>query len=95
MAFEALAARGLTHMCCGHQHHNICCRKTPDGIVETPIEVEPIASGKEEDKYHIEMARIALDVPSLLRVGGCHGDEPEFAYTDFSTFSFIRINSRI
>ena len=37
MAFEALAARGLTHMCCGHQHQNICCRKTPDGIVESQI----------------------------------------------------------
>jgi hypothetical protein len=95
MAFEALGARGLTHMCCGHQHQNICCRKTPDGIVENPIEVEPVAAGKEEDNYHIEMARIALDVPTLLRVGGCHGDEPEFAYTDFSTFSFIRISPHL
>jgi hypothetical protein len=94
MAFEALAVRGLTHMCCGHQHQNICCRKTPDGIVENPIELEPLAAKKQEDEYHIEVARIPLDVPTLLRVGGCHGDEPEFAYTDFFTFSFIRINPR-
>ena len=92
MAFEALSARGLTHMCCGHQHQNICCRKTPDGIVESPIEFEPLAAKNHMDDYHIEVARIPLDVPTLLRVGGCHGDEPEFAYTDFSTFSFIRIN---
>jgi hypothetical protein len=92
MAFEALAARGLTHMCCGHQHENICCRKMPDGIVENPIELQPLAAKKQMDGYHIEVARIPLDVPTLLRVGGCHGDEPEFAYTDFSTFSFIRIN---
>ena len=95
MAFEALAARGLTHMCCGHQHENICCRKMPDGIVENPIELEPLAVKKQDDENHIEVARIPLDVPTLLRVGGCHGDEPEFAYTDFSTFSFIRINSRL
>ena len=92
MAFEALATRGLTHMCCGHQHQNICCRKTPDGIVESPIEFEPLTEKKHMDEYSIEVARIPLDVPTLLRVGGCHGDEPEFAYTDFSTFSFIRIN---
>jgi UDP-2,3-diacylglucosamine pyrophosphatase LpxH len=79
MAFDALAARGLTHMCCGHQHQNICCRKTPDGIVENPIEFEPLAIKKQKDEYHIEIARIPLDVPTLLRVGGCHGDEPEFA----------------
>jgi hypothetical protein len=95
MAFKALAARGLTHMCCGHQHQNICCRKMPDGIVENPIELEPLAVKKQDDENHIEVARIPLDVPTLLRVGGCHGDEPEFAYTDFSTFSFIRINSQL
>ncbi len=94
MAFEALSVRGLTHMCCGHQHQNICCRKTPDGIVEKPIELEPLSVKKEDDEYHIEVARIPLDIPTLLRVGGCHGDEPEFAFTDFTTFSFIRINSR-
>jgi len=98
MAFEALSARGLMHMCCGHQHRNICCRKTPEGIVQTPVEFEPLqaipASKKHENEYQLEIARIPLDVPTLLRVGGCHGDEPEFGYTDFSSFSFIRIISR-
>ena len=98
MAFEALAARGFIHMCFGHQHRNICCRKTPEGIVQTPLEFESlpanIATKTEQDEYRIEVARIPLDVPALLRVGGCHGDKPEFGYTDFSTFSFIRITSK-
>ena len=94
MAFEALAARGLTHMCFGHQHQNICCRNIPEGIVRYPIEFVPIPSKKQKEELSLEVASIPLDVPSLLRVGGCHGDEPEFASTDLSTFSFIRIRSR-
>ena len=47
-----------------------------------------------DDEHCIEAARIPLDVPSLLRVGECNGANPEFAYTDFSTFSFIRIRAR-
>jgi predicted phosphodiesterase len=97
MAFDALTSRGLSHMCCGHQHRNICCRKTMEGIVQTPLVFEPLpkspAEKKSEEKMSIEFAKIPLDVPSLLRVGGCHGDKPEFGYTDFSTFSFIRIVS--
>ena len=93
MAFDALAARGFAHMCCGHQHQNICCHKTPEGIVRFPIEFEPLEGTIGSGKGRIEVARTPLDLPSLLRVGGCHGDEPEFAYTDFSTFSFIRISS--
>ncbi len=93
MAFGALESRGLTHMCCGHQHQNICCRKTPEGIVRIPIEFDPVEGTMKGVRKIIEVARIPLNLPSLLRVGGCHGDEPEFAYTDFSTFSFIRINS--
>jgi hypothetical protein len=92
MAFEALAARGLMHMCCGHQHQNICCRKTPEGIVRIPVEYAPHHPKRGEPV--IERAEIPLDLPTLLRVGGCHGDEPEFAYTDFSLFSFIRITAR-
>lgn len=93
MAFGALESRGLTHMCCGHQHQNICCRKTPEGIVRIPIEFSPVEGTMKDGRKIIEVARIPLTLPSLLRVGGCHGDEPEFAYTDFSSFSFIRINS--
>jgi predicted phosphodiesterase len=93
MAFEALEARGLIHMCCGHQHQNICCRKTAMGVVRKPIEFSPLDAEMNRGESIIEVMRIPLDLPTLLRVGGCHGDEPEFAYTDFSTFSFIRISS--
>jgi Calcineurin-like phosphoesterase len=94
MAFEALESRGLRHMCCGHQHQNICCRKLPEGIVQSPLEFFPVGPKKPDERYRMEASRITLDAPSLLRVGGCHGDEPEFAFTDFSTFSFIRILNR-
>jgi hypothetical protein len=94
MAFEALESRGFTHMCCGHQHQNICCRKTPEGIIREPIVFEPLDEKQNVGEGRIEVSRIPLDLPTLLRVGGCHGDEPEFAYTDFSTFSFIRISPK-
>jgi hypothetical protein len=93
MAFEALEARGLSHMCCGHQHQNICCRKTTGGIARKPIEFSPLDAEMNSGECTIEVMRIPLDLPTLLRVGGCHGDEPEFAYTDFSAFSFVRISS--
>ena len=94
MAFDALAEQGLTHMCVGHQHQNICCQKMSGGIIRKPIDFEPVASKRADDDFHIEAACVQLDVPSLLRVGECNGANPEFAYTDFSTFSFIRICSR-
>jgi hypothetical protein len=94
MAFDALAERGLTHMCFGHQHQNICCQKMPEGIVRKPIDFEPVSSKRADEEYRMEAAHVLLDVPSLLRVGGCNGAIPEFAYTDFSTFSFIRIRAR-
>ena len=91
MAYEALSQRGFTHMCCGHQHQHICCRKTMDGIVEQELDFSPLDMEHDDRIIHLEVARIPLDCPTLLRVGGCHGDVPEFDYTDFSTFSFIRI----
>jgi hypothetical protein len=91
MAFEALAQRGLTHMCCGHQHQHVCCRKTIDGIVEQRLDFKPLVLKQDATVIHLEVARIPLDCPTLLRVGGCHGEMPEFAYTDFSTFLFVRI----
>ena len=91
MAFDALQARGLTHMCCGHQHTHCCCRKTPQGIVQHPIEFVPLLQKNSCDHLKLEVARIPLDLPTLNRVGSCHGSEPEFAYTDYSTFSHIRI----
>jgi hypothetical protein len=94
MAFEALEQRGLTHMCCGHQHEHICCRKTPAGIIQQELEFVPVPIPKDGGLLKLEVARVPLDVPTLLRVGGCHGYAPEFAYTDYSTFSFIRFASR-
>ena len=94
MAFEALEKRGLTHMCCGHQHENVCCRKTTDGIVQQQLEFRPLENRNALEGPGLEIATVPLDVPTLLRVGGCHGRMPEFAYTDYTSFSFIRINSR-
>jgi len=91
MAFETLQARGLTHLCCGHQHTHVCCRKTPVGIVQHPIDFTRMPLGKKRRDLQLEVAKIPLDLPTLNRVGGCHGPEPEFAYTDYSTFSYIRI----
>jgi hypothetical protein len=93
MAFNALAERGLTHMVCGHQHEHICCRKTMDGIVEHPLEFEPMLLDLRDRTVNMEVSRLPLDCPTLLRVGGCHGDTPEFAYTDYTTFTFIRLVS--
>jgi hypothetical protein len=94
MAFDALAERGLSHMCFGHQHQNICCQKMPGGIVQKPIDFTRVTSLRADDEYDICAASVLLDVPSLLRVGGCNGVEPEFVYTDFSTFWFIRLSPR-
>lgn len=46
MAFEALEARGFTHMCFGYQHQNICCRKPPEGIVLQQVRFVPITAKK-------------------------------------------------
>jgi hypothetical protein len=94
MAFEALGKRNLTHMCCGHQHANVCCRKTPDGIVQQQLEFSPLENRTGQRGFGLEVATVPLDVPTLLRLGGCHGIMPEFAYTDYTSFVFIRITSR-
>ncbi|MCK9630251.1 MAG: metallophosphoesterase [Methanoregula sp.] len=91
MAFDALSKRGLTHMCCGHQHEHICCRKTPDGIIEQQLDFVPLNLTGGTSDVNLEVARVPLDYPTLLRVGGCHGDAPEFAYADSSAFTFIRL----
>ena len=94
MAFEALEKRGLTHMCCGHQHENVCCRKTTAGIVHHKLEFRPRENPNALEGHELEVATVPLDVPTLLRLGGCHGITPEFAYTDYTSFFFIRINTR-
>ena len=54
--------------------------------------VEFVPAGlKSKPAMNLVTASIPLDVPTLFRVGGCHGDEPEFAYTDYFTFSFLKI----
>jgi len=95
MAFEALEKRGLTHMCCGHQHQNICCRKTAEGILQHRLDFTPLTVEDALDGMQLEVSRVDLDVPTLLRLGGCHGSTPEFGYTDYSTFSFLRIISGV
>ncbi|MGD0534511.1 MAG: metallophosphoesterase [Methanoregula sp.] len=91
MAFDALEKRGLSYMVCGHQHTHICCRKTMEGITEHLIRfVREKDAGFPEGE--IEVARIPLDIPTLFRLGGCQGERPEFAYTDDTYFTYIRIS---
>jgi hypothetical protein len=66
----------------------------PGGIVRKPVDFKRVTSKRSDDEYGIEATSVLLDVPSLLRVGECNGVKPEFAYTDFCTFWFIRISSR-
>ncbi len=94
MAFEALEKQGFTHMCCGHQHENVCCRKTGTGIVQQPLDFHVMKSSDDRKGPVLETAAVPLNLPTIFRIGGCFGPEPEFAYTDYSTFSFIRITSR-
>lgn len=90
MAFAALRSRGFIHLCCGHQHYNLCCRYTGDGIRNYGLVFSPIEeAGAGLDMLHV--AHVPLDLPTILRVGACHGEYPEFAYTDYRSFTFIRI----
>ena len=89
MAFSALRSRGLMHMCCGHQHTPLCCQNTSDGIKKTGLAFLPITSGGRKLPA-LRVAQVPLNQPSLMRIGACSGGHPEFAYTDFKTFTFIR-----
>ena len=90
MAFDALERRGLSFLVCGHQHTHVCCRKTMRGIQEHLIRYvrKKIPTSFEST---VETARVLLDSPTLFRIGGCHGDRPEFAYIDDTAFSYIRL----
>jgi hypothetical protein len=90
MAFSVLRSRGLNYMCCGHQHSPICCQKTPDGIKNHDLVFSGINDAK-KDLDHVRVAEVPLDMPTILRIGSCYSENPEFAYTDFKRFSFIRI----
>ena len=90
MAFEALEKRGLSHMICGHQHTHACCRKTTEGIQEHQIRFRQEKEQMSPTGW-IETARVPLNHPTLFRVGGCHGELPEFAYVDENAFIYIRM----
>jgi hypothetical protein len=91
MAFTELTHRRLTHMCCGHQHRHICCRMTDKGVVNYPLDFTPLDGKIKDVECRLEIAKVPLDIPTIVRVGGCHGKNPEFGYTDYSTFTFIRM----
>jgi len=91
MAFDVLKERNLRFLCCGHQHTSLCCRNTEAGGVRPcRLEYTPVTPPVLEEGGLFE-ARVLLDSPAILRVGACHGETPEFACTDFRTFSFLRI----
>jgi len=92
MAFSLLKERNLRYLCCGHQHTSLCCMNHPGtGVQPCKLDYSPIAPAVTSDRGALYEARIALDSPAILRVGACHGTNPEFACTDFKTFSFLRI----
>jgi hypothetical protein len=93
MAFEYLGKRGIRHLCCGHQHQRACCRKTGEGIVEYSIDPEPLKSW--DGGMRLAAAAIPLDHPTIIRLGACRGDRPEFGYTDFSRFSIIEMSGPV
>jgi hypothetical protein len=90
MAFLALRSRGLVHMCCGHQHTALCYQSTPEGIEKIELEYSAVKGGG-QDFNNLRVAQVSLDMPSLMRIGACSGEHMEFAYTDFKSFSFIRV----
>ena len=59
---------------------------TPSGLYR---EKDILFPGEE-----IEVARIPLDMPTLFRLGGCHGKMPEFAYADRTTFTYPRVAAK-
>jgi hypothetical protein len=85
MAFAELERRGLSHLCCGHQHVPLCCQRRGDRIVSVPVRPEPLHG------LPVSGACIELSVPSILRVGACSGQNPEFAVTDFRRFWYLRL----
>ncbi len=89
MAFSVLEERGLKHLCCGHQHTSLCCKKHPKGIQICNLDYVPVDGTAGSSP--LEVAQVSLDLPAILRVGACSGRNPEFAFTDFTTFSFLRI----
>ncbi|MGA7627327.1 MAG: metallophosphoesterase [Methanoregula sp.] len=92
MAFEALERRGLKFLVCGHQHTHVCCRKTTMGGIQEHLIRYVRKKVPTAFESTVETARVLLDLPTLFRIGGCHGDRPEFAYIDDMAFSYIRLS---
>ncbi|QYZ79884.1 metallophosphatase family protein [Methanofollis formosanus] len=84
MAFAELERRGLSHLCCGHQHTPLCYQKRGGAIVPRPLTFEPVPG------LPLRGTAVDLDAPSILRVGACRGVHPEFAVTDFVRFWFLQ-----
>lgn len=93
MAFAYLGQNGLHSLCCGHQHQRTCCRKTENGIREVPTEPRKMDTWDGPGK--LAVAEIPLDLPTIIRIGACRGDCPEFAYTDFSRVAIIELHDSV
>lgn len=93
MAFAYLEQNGYCALCCGHQHQRTCCQKTNEGIREIPV--EPRFMEAWDGPGRLAVAEIPLDLPTILRIGACRGNCPEFAYTDFSRFRIIEMHDSV
>ena len=92
MAFTRLRERNLRFLCCGHQHATLCCvDRAGTGIQSCVLNYIPVTPEVKSDFGTLHEARVTLDSPAILRLGACHVAFPEFACTDFRTFSFLRI----
>ncbi|MBP2144629.1 hypothetical protein J2129_000083 [Methanofollis sp. W23] len=85
MAFAELERRGLSHLCCGHQHVPLCCQRHKEEVVPRPLTFTPMPA------FPLRGALVELDAPTILRVGACRGAHPEFAVTDFVRFWFLQV----
>ena len=91
VAFSVLRERGLLHLCCGHQHTSLCCRNHPAGIRTFNLDYVTVPGISGPGSSRLEVATVPLDMPTILRLGACSGPRPEFAFTDFTAFSYLRI----
>jgi len=60
-------------MCCGHQHENVCCRKTTAGIVQQKLEFRPLENPNALEGPELEVATVPLDVPPSSASAGAMG----------------------
>ncbi|TAJ44241.1 metallophosphoesterase family protein [Methanofollis fontis] len=91
MAFEELDRRGLSHLCIGHQHTPICCRKDGGIIKRVGLDFIPLTGRGIAG----ECACIDLNDPTIIRVGACMGNHPEIGITDFRRFFLLRLSADV